>query len=341
MFNFDELKRILEDGYSFQVLEIKPIKRDIYQLKTDCGYWRLIRVRLKPSKLNFAQSVTEALKQRDYHQLAQIYLTKNRQSYIEADYSFWVLSDWFNGREVNLHNLYEIELVTRGLAKLHSTLKEVGVGKKAKKTKGWNKWPETVLTSQKFFEAYLEKLARADTLTDFEQMVWDNSSSICHNIRFASRFASSKPCQQLIEEEAGQMSLIYRLMREDQIILGFDERVYFINPLKIQYDVRVKDLAIWIKRLAKKAITPKQTILQVIEWYAKERALSLGEEAWLSSYLYYPEKVFKVIDRYSGQKKAWPEEGYLRKLRKCLAKQKKEINIYQEMIQKFNRLEDF
>lgn len=339
--NLDELNTILHDNYPLQILKITPIKGDLFQLHTDCGYKRLTRVRLKPPKLNFAQSVVKDLRKIDYRQLAQIYPTESGQAYFSADYSHWILSDWINGRQINLGNWHELELVTRGLAKLHSALKQTGLGKVKKRKNSWNKWPEIVLSGQKFFRFYLQEIKRSRPLNDFQQVVLDHSTALEETIRSAAKYAYSRPCQDLIKREAEQQSLIYRLMREDQIWIDLAEQIYFINPLKMEYDVQVKDLAIWIKRIAKKTSAPQKTITQVIQWYNQERGLSSGEEAWLSSYLFYPEKVLKVIERYYSQKKAWPEEGYLRKLQKYLIKQQREIDIYQQTIKMFNRLEDF
>ncbi|AZR73770.1 hypothetical protein BBF96_10460 [Anoxybacter fermentans] len=344
MFNLDQLKEVIEKNYPFKVIGITPVKGDQYRVETDQGYRRLARVQIKSSKLIFVYSVVTELRERGMNQVPVIYQTNEGRPNIQTEHSNWVLMDWVNGRTPELNVISDVKQITQDLALLHKYMSGISLESNGKGKEDWSKWPERLIEGRRIFNFYMEKIkSKSGSLSDFDQMFLKESLLLKERIEKAMELALSLSCQHLIQKEKNERSVTYHQMKEKEFLIGLDSRTYFINPLKVHYDLRVKDLGKWIKRLVKKVSSKrvlKRVIPQVINWYEEERSLSRGEKVWLLSYLLYPSKVVKMIDRYQLRKKNWSEEGYVRKLRKALEGAAREMKVYQEILKMFKGMEE-
>ncbi|MCK4260125.1 MAG: hypothetical protein KAX49_14190 [Halanaerobiales bacterium] len=331
----DQLKEVLGNNYSMQVFGIVPLDRDLYRIETDQGFKRLVRVQRKASRIRFSHSVIEALKDQGEEKLPVLTLTKTDEPYFKLENSNWIVLDWVNGRKPDLNKIQDIEQITRDLAKLHKNMNGVLPKGGSKVREKWDHWSKDVLHDLKFFKLFIAKIEKESSYSDFEEMILKNNEMIIQRLQQAKSLAYSKKCQKLIKKERKELGMIYQRINEKDLLFGFDGRIYFINPLWISYDVRVKDLGKWMERLIKKRPSLGKDIDQVVTWYEEERELNLGEKNWLLAFIIYPTKIMKVIERYYLHKKSWPEEGFVRKLRKALKVAEKEMEVYERLLIKF------
>ena len=353
-----QVKELLEANYSVEVLDVVAVNRDLFRVETregnDCGdtvgVWedgkmrfchsirRLVRVHTKPSHLIFAYSAVSVLRDRGFDQVLKIHLTRNEEPFFLAENSYWVLMDWVDGREVDLKMLTDIEEITRDLARAHHYLTGILAVEGEPSGKEWFRWPEKLASGQKHWQKYLNKL-NPEATNDFDQMVLANQTILDERINQAIGLAYSFPCQKMFQNEKEVMALVYAQMKERHFLLGFDGRVYFVAPFEMRYDIRVKDLSRWLKRIARTFDDYAQIVPRVLHWYEEERPLSYGEQALLLADFLYPAKVLKIIKRYSEKKKHWPLESYTRKLRRALKSANREYELSQQLAQIFHERE--
>jgi hypothetical protein len=192
----------------------------------------------------------------------------------------------------------------------------------------WREWPELVVQGRDLLEFYTKWVMQQSVLSEFDQMLVEANDLLQQRIEQAAVLALSRSCQQMIVTEQEERSMALRDVKENEMLLGFDGRIYFVHPLTLHYDVRVKDLGRWLRRLAKKHPTDPVLLPRVVGWYEEERPLSRGEKEWLLSYLLYPIRVMKILERYVLRKRHWTEEGYIQKLGKALAGAEWEMAAY-------------
>lgn len=329
-----QLKELLEKHYSLEVVRAFPVTRDLFRVETTDGLRRLTRVRTKPSRLIFAYSAVSVLRERGFDQMLKIELTRTGEAYFLAENSYWVMMNWVEGRVPELERLADVEQITRDLARLHHFLAGILPINGEVSGKEWSKWPEKLSSGQKHWQSYLRKLKPED-LSDFDRMALDKKDWLQERIDRAAELVGSVNSQQALQSERELMALVYSQMKEKHFLLGFDGRVYFVDPFDVRYSLRVRDLARWVKRVAKNFPDHTEVILKVVRWYEEERPLSRGERQMLLADLVYPAGVLKVIKRYSDKKKRWPEEGYARKLRRTFCSSMREFELYQALAAEF------
>lgn len=329
-----QLKELLQANYAVEVVQVFPVTRDLFRVETKEGLRRLTRVRKKPSRLIFAYSAVSVLRERGFDQMLKIELTRDGEAYFQAENSYWVMMNWVDGRVPELERLSDVEQITRDLAKLHHVLSGILPINGEVSGKEWSKWPERLTQGQKHWQSYLRKI-KPENLSDFDQMALEKKDWLQMRIDRAAELASSLYCQKAMQTERDLMALAYSQMKEKHFLLGFDGRVYFVDPFDVRYSLRVRDLARWMKRVAKNFPEHAEVILKVMHWYEEERPLSVGERQMLLADLVFPAGLLKVIKRYSERKKRWPEEGYTRKLRRTLRSSLREFELYQTLASEF------
>lgn len=334
------IKGYLEANYPMTVVGITPVTRNLFRVQTGNGYQRLARIHTKPSQLIFAYSAATMLRDRGFERVLHIYLTKEGQPFFEAEHSYWVLMDWVDGRNPEVRKSGDVEQVTRDLARLHRYMMGILPAAGGKSGNKWQDWPEKMMEGRKILQAYLKRARRSLAPSDFDKLLMKDNEDLAERIEQSLQFAMSLTCQQLMQDERNERAVAYQAIKEKEFLLGFDGRIYFLNPLKVEYDLRVKDLGDWIKRIVKKSPEYQALIPKVIQWYEEERPLSRGEKVWLLSYLLYPAKLVKIIERYMLKKKRWAEEGYVRKLRKSLELSAREMEAYYIAADCFHEVEE-
>lgn len=340
MLGIPELKAMVEKEYSLDVKKINLVDKNAYRVEADQGYFRLSCVLMKPKKLLFAYSISQGLQERGYRDFPIFCLNRDGKSYCKEEGRYWILTEWVNGRNPELHQLKDVEQVTRSLARLHRELHGITFLEGGKGKKDWEKWQEEMQREKKIYDTYLKSLDVKEVLTDFDQMILKKGREMDERLARVNQLAFSRSCQQLIRDEKEIRSIAYHLMKEKEMLLGLDGQIHFIQPFHMCYDLRVKDLGKWIKRLVKKGAILEEMVPKVISWYEAERPLSRGEKNWLLAYLLYPTKLLKMIERYYLNQKNWPEVGYVRKLRKALQVADRELLAYRELLLLFDGLEE-
>lgn len=337
MVEIKKLKDMIEKNYPLKVNRIYPEKDNNYKVETDQGYRQLIPIRAKGKKIKFIESLITTLQKKGFKQIPELYLTKENTSFVKDDYTNWILFEWISGKTPDIDSKEVVEKITRSLARLHQMTVEIDGDGKGKKE--WTKWPKKLMEERREFYQYLMKVEKAGDLSDFDQMMVEKSEMIKRRLDLSKKWVFSLGSQNLINSERDNLAVTYHKMKEKELLVDLYGEIYFNNPVKMRYDIRVEDLITWIERLIKK-VGKIHLIRDVVNWYSEERPLTRGEKEYLLSRLVYPKKVIKMVKRYHHDKKNWPEEGYVRKLSKALKRAEGEMKVYQELLKLFNELEE-
>lgn len=334
-----EMKERLLEEYPLQIQEIREVTSRLYRVRAEEGEWRLVQVHVKPSKVIFAYTVVNHLTERGFAQVLQIGLTREGEPYFEYANRYWILLEWVQGSQPELMRLDEVECVTRELARMHRYMAGVYLEGAGKGKAAWTEWPETVVQGRNLLEIYMRRVLRQPLSSEFDRILVQARERLQERMDRAVELTHSPSCQQMIMTEQEERSMAWRWVREKEMLLGFDGRIYFTNPFQVHYDVRVKDLGRWIKRFIRKNPDFRTLLPRVLGWYEDERPLSRGEKEWLLSYLLYPGRVVKILERYVLRKRHWAEEGYVQKLQKALTGAAKEMDAYRVMARYFDHAE--
>lgn len=236
---------------------------------------------------------------------------------VDTDEAFYLMRDWFEGKECDARNRDDILKAVGKLAKLHLLLQDYrGEIPEFLKVK-----PEALLLENEKHSRELKKVKNyirgKKKKNDFE----------LEFIRYCDLFLKQADHVMELqrqeirrgETEAGQKG--YGICHGDfnhHNVLFSREGAAILNFEKALYDVQVSDLGNFMRKVLEKHNWNLGLGMDMLEAYEKERSLDEAEMRQLYIRLAYPEKFWKISNHYYNTSKAWICGRNLEKLSKVV-----------------------
>lgn len=226
----------------------------------------------------------------------------------------YMLTDLFTGAECDTKNREDMLEAVRCLAKLHNVSEKYG-----------GEVPEFVKTEPNSLLQLYEKHNRE--LRKVRNYVHDKKKKNEFEMLFAGQYAG-------FMEKAEEVTALLREIQPEQRIFGFCHGDYnqhnvifggqgtaIVNFDCFSYHVRVSDLANFLRKMMEKNNWNTGLGMDFIRAYDEVRRLSGQELRYLYLYLAYPEKFWKIANRYYNSHKAWLSGRNIEKLEKVIAQE--------------------
>ena len=224
----------------------------------------------------------------------------------------YILKTYFEGRECNVRDMDECRQAVSTLARLHqvSRMEEIMFG------------TLTSRNAQADFEKHNKELRRVRKFlkersqkTDFEIYLMKDYDYFFHSaLQITEELQAFKG-----EEEI--FSACHGDYQYHNIIVS-DGEMNLINFDKCVYDIPVRDLYLFMRKLLEKSGWAQNVGFELVDTY--NRVKQLEKEDYLQLYyrLAYPEKFWKIVNFYFNSGKAWIPGKKLEKLKKVTEQEK-------------------
>ena len=233
---------------------------------------------------------------------------------VDEDETKYMLTDLFTGAECDTKSREDMLEAVRCLAKLHNVSEKYG-----------GEVPEFVKTEPNSLLQLYEKHNRE--LRKVRNYVHDKKKKNEFEMLFAGQYAG-------FMEKAGEITALLREIQPEERTFGFchgdynQHNVIFsrqgiasVNFDCFSYHVRVSDLANFLRKMMEKNNWNTGLGMDFIRAYDEVRRLSGQELRYLYLYLAYPEKFWKIANRYYNSHKAWLSGRNIEKLEKVIAQE--------------------
>lgn len=224
----------------------------------------------------------------------------------------YILKTYFEGRECNVRDMDECRQAVMTLARLHqvSKMKEIMFG------------TLTSRSAQADFEKHNKELRRVRKFlkersqkTDFEIYLMKDYDYFFHSaLQITEELQAFKG-----EEEI--FSACHGDYQYHNIIVS-DGEMNLINFDKCVYDIPVRDLYLFMRKLLEKSGWAQNVGFELVDTYNKVKQLEKEDFLQLYYRLAYPEKFWKIVNFYFNSGKAWIPGKNLEKLKKVTEQEK-------------------
>lgn len=110
--------------------------------------------------------------------------------------------------------------------------------------------------------------------------------------------------------------------------------MYLINFEYCCYDLKVYDLVNLLRRKMRKCQWDIDEAALIINEYSKIESLSESELDLMKLMLMFPQKFWRVINKYYNSRKSWSEQNYISRLEEVID----EVKYLKEFLEKFSAL---
>lgn len=301
-------------NYGLEVKNLFPYK-DMSTVVTSSGRKVLKRIPFSVERIKFVHGAKEHLVKNSFDNVDRFLCTLSGEPYFIYNNSCYTLVDFIDGRESSFDNDNDVKIAAKVLARLHRSSRGYLAPEGCKVQDELGKLPC-------YFEKRLEdikkmrKQARKGK-TRFDEMFLQYSDYFIKvGARTLEELALSN-FESLVEKTRKEALFCHHDYTHHNIIMG-GENVIVTNFDYCCYELRVYDIANFIRRKMRKCgwdISKTELILQN---YNEVEALSSEELAVMGIILQFPQKFWRVVNRYYNSRRSWSERSFVSRLQEVI-----------------------
>lgn len=322
--------RAVADEYGVKLRRIFTIQDNVYKVVSDAGVWCLKRADLGESKARYLCAIQQYLADTGFQKFASLVTTSRGTPYVKIGTGIYLANEWLEGEKCDFNLLGHLESATRTLAEFHRYSQGFVVPSGAKAKVMWNRWPQTFAWRLRDLMEFKEQVLCKRWLSEFDRKFLANVDYFYHMGQQALRtFAFyDYPRVAAMAREMGFFT--HRDVAARNFVIRPDGEAYLIDFDYSRFDLRVNDLCRLIERSLKKQRWEIDRAELILDIYQEINPLTREELPILLGFFQFPQKFWRLADRYYGSKKEWPEKEFTGKINSIIQqKLEKERFIWQ------------
>lgn len=325
-----ELEKELQENYNIKINSISNF-RDMFIANTESGK-RLIKIsNLKPDRVNFISEVKDHLFNNGFCNIDKNICTNSGKAYITYNDQTIYMSSFIEGRECNLDSREESIRCARLLARMHRASSGFVCSE--------NSTPRTELGRLPgCYKKRLDEIKKLKKNAQRGKMKFDNL--MCKYVDYfhdlgerAINILDTSDYYELVEEAEKSKNISHHDFNHHNIFVQNDE-MYLINFEYCCYDLKVYDLVNLLRRKMRKCQWDIDEAAIIINEYSKIETLGESELDLMKAMLMFPQKFWRVVNKYYNSRKSWSEQNYVSRLEEVID----EVNYLKGFLEKFSAL---
>lgn len=299
----EKIKDVL-DACSFHVNRVCR-GRGAFICDTDQGLKLVKAYHRSPQRLEFEQLVKYTIRDRGYYYIDQ-FVANRDGGYLNMnqDGQQYTVRDWFDGRECDVRNAADVLAAVRQLASLHLLMQNGDMSDERLKQFTYEDTRCLFLKRRKEMKAIHSYIRSKKQWNDFEKMFMRLYAESLLEADTALKLLDEFPVDEMRRKAIEERTLCHGDFNYHQVILN---RKYtaVINFDKMHVDIQVKDLYQFLRKVMEKNNWDPSLGFLIVDTYRSVKNLSHDELYALYALMVFPEKFWKIANRYYNSRKSW------------------------------------
>lgn len=324
------LDREISQKYNMEIKSITPFK-DFFVLSTPKGRKILKKTVFSTDRIMFIHGAKEHLFNNDFKNLDRYLCGEDGSPYFTFDGSNFVITESIEGRECNFDSSDDISCASKLLAQMH------------KSSKGYVA-PENCITRDDlgklpmFFVKRLEELKKLKKVakkgkTKFDYLFLENFDYFYNLGDISIKQIAESQYDKIAEATRSEGIFCHHDFTHHNIVCS-EGSMFLLNFDFCCFELKIYDVANFIRRKMRKCNWDINEAKKIIDEYRKVEPISEDEFLVLKIILQFPQKFWRVINKYYNSKRSWSERSFILKLQEVLT----EIEYHKQFMEKFEVL---
>lgn len=311
----EELLQKIENLYGVKIFSTKQI-RGVHCLHTDQGDLCLKKIEYNLKKFLFIYHAMEHLLEHNFKQLPAFIHTLTGEPYFNFQEENYFLSEWLSGRECNFKNPVDLEIALVTLARMHRFSKGFQPPGQIKQRSRLEIWPDRLKKRTANLKKFKELAINKTNPTKIDRYFLKHINSKLADCKKAIKLIDTPIYRNLVKKIKDEGSFCHNDFVYHNVLINDQEsykkppKAYILDFDYCRYDLRVYDLARVIRRIIKEKKYQNDFLDIILSAYNSEYPLETEEYQILAGFLQFPQRFWRIADRYYNQKQAWSEKKY-------------------------------
>lgn len=324
----------IERQFGIKIEQIKANK-GVYYLKTDKGERCLKKINYGPQKLLFVYGAKEHLRKNGFNNLDKYYLNINGEPYALVNEDLYTLSEWLDGRECDFHNIEEVKIAANTLAKLHEASKGYDPPENSKLKSDLGRWPHLMEKRIKSLDKMRDMIRKKSIKNDFD-MLYLRSMEFYKEIgKKALATLKESDYYELCMRAENEKSFCHHDFTYHNIILSDNMDVHVIDFDYSKREVRTFDISNFMIKVLKRVEWNLDFADAIMESYNSVSELRTEEYKVLYAYLQFPQRYWRLANRYYYNEVNWGQNTFTGKLGSIIEEQDKYLEFLESFKNKY------
>lgn len=321
-----ELIKELSDQFNVEIATMVPF-RDGFILNTgDSKKMLAKRIPYSTNRIEFIHSVKEHLHSAGFNGIDRFKQTSEGMPFADLEGEVFTVTDIFTGRECNFDNQKEIISAVKALAQMHTASKGFLPDKAVFSKNELGKIPDTF--DKRLSDIKKMKKNAKKGRTKFDYLFLDYADYFIDLAEEAIGELRDSNYESLVKEGMSEGCVCHHDFTHNNIILG-NEDTHIINFDSCCMELKIYDLANLIRRKMRKCGWDYNEAKILIREYESMEKLSKDDLDVLMVMLKFPQKFWRVANKFYNSRQSWSEKVYVGKLYEVI----EEIEPHKRMIE--------
>lgn len=319
----------IERQFDIKIENIKPNK-GVYLLKTDKGTKCLKKINYGTQKLLFVYGAKEHLIKNGFPKVDRYCLNVDGSPYALVNEDIYTLSEWIEGRECDFRNKDNLIKAARSLAYMHIASKGYEPPENSKLKTDLGRWPNLMEKRVRSFDKMRDMIRKKGNKTKFDlnymkaMQFYKDLGKIAMGVLADSQYIDL--CR-ITEEEKG---FCHHDFTYHNIIIDTEECVNVIDFDYCKREIRTYDISAFMIKVLKRVDWNIEQAHLIINAYNEVSPLKEEEYRTLFAFLLFPQRFWRLANRYYYNEVNWPSNTFNNKLEELISEQENYIKFIEE-----------
>lgn len=321
-----ESKGLIESGFGIRITGIRPYRAG-YILETNAGKKYIKACQYTKERIQFIHAAKSHLMENNFTRLDPYCLALNRQPYVETEDGIYTMVNLIEGRECEFDDDRDVIKATEALAQMHKASHGF-------LPKDGSFIPSSLGKLPGCLKKRLEDIRKLRRKAEKERNGFD--------YLFIEHFddfyrIGSKSLETLVSSKYSK--LVENTLKEGMIchhdysyqnILIKGEKTFIINFDYCNLELKIYDIVNILRRRMRKCNWDIQKAKIILDTYRKIETLSKDEMTVMKSMLQFPQKFWRVINRYYNSKRCWAQKNFTMMLEEVIGEKDAHIQFMED-----------
>lgn len=306
--------------YDFSVQSIIPIQEDVCRVETNRGVYCLKCANKGEQKMLFIYSVLKHLEDSGFKKVSAPIPAKDGSPLVLMDHHIYFMTEWVFGSPCSFKRDDHLAEAAKTLAQFHQHAKGAKLLEGAKTREMYKKWPDIFRKRTDELKQFKEQVQDKKSLSNFEKRYLAEADQFIERGEKACATLKSSNYRRVAKRAEEEKTFTHRDVAARNFIMGEKNEAYLIDFDYCRYDIRVADVVRLVERSLRDLKWSAEKGDLILNTYNKIYPLEQDQYEIMLAFFQFPQKIWRITNRYFLGKYFWQEEGYLKKLTSAVKK---------------------
>jgi CotS family spore coat protein len=308
------MDREVSEVFGLEVRNLVPYK-DTFMIVTPQGRKVIRKMPFSPERLSFVHGAKEHLAGNGFTGVDRYLCTLNGEPCFSFDNSCYTLVDFIDGRECNFDNDLDVKRAAAALAEMHKASRGYVEPAGCKVQDDLGKLPGYFLKRLDDIRKMRKQAKRGKGR--FDQLFLEHVDYFFEMGESATEELSLSGYGRLVEKTREEGLFCHHDYTHHNILIE-EEKVSLVNFEYCCFELKIYDIANFIRRKMRKCEWDISKTVLIIDSYNSIEPLSTDDMAVMKIILKFPQKFWRVVNRYYNSRRSWSERSFVVRLQEVI-----------------------